>query len=92
VNAAQGGVEDGPSYRRSTERQWLADVRGRRVVGPKGKYPHCLRLSADAAINSLLYAFRVLGKLRRSERPRLPREYADLEIKSTLSCDLIAKE
>ncbi|HXJ35465.1 MAG TPA: LLM class flavin-dependent oxidoreductase [Candidatus Eisenbacteria bacterium] len=47
---------------------------------------------ADAAINYLLYAFRVLGGFADPSGKGMQREYADLEIKSTPYRDLIAKE
>ncbi len=47
---------------------------------------------ADAAINYLLYAFRVLGGFADPSGRGMQREYADLEIKSTPYRDLIAKE
>jgi alkanesulfonate monooxygenase SsuD/methylene tetrahydromethanopterin reductase-like flavin-dependent oxidoreductase (luciferase family) len=47
---------------------------------------------ADAAINYLLYAFRVLGGFADPGGRGMQREYADLEIKSTPYRDLIAKE
>ncbi len=47
---------------------------------------------ADAAINYLLYAFRVLGGFADPSDKGMQREYADLEIKSTPYRDLIAKE
>jgi alkanesulfonate monooxygenase SsuD/methylene tetrahydromethanopterin reductase-like flavin-dependent oxidoreductase (luciferase family) len=46
---------------------------------------------ADAAINYLLYAFRILGGFTDPNRG-MQREYADLEIKSTPYRDLISKE
>jgi len=46
----------------------------------------------DAAINYLLYAFRVLGGFADPRGRGMEREYADLEIKSTPYRDLIAKE
>jgi alkanesulfonate monooxygenase SsuD/methylene tetrahydromethanopterin reductase-like flavin-dependent oxidoreductase (luciferase family) len=46
---------------------------------------------ADAAINYLLYAFRVLGGFADPTRG-MQREYAELEIRSTPYRDLIAKE
>src|SRR5262249_33323921 len=46
----------------------------------------------DAAINYLLYAFRVLGGFADPRGRGMQREYADLEIKSTPYRDLIAKE
>jgi alkanesulfonate monooxygenase SsuD/methylene tetrahydromethanopterin reductase-like flavin-dependent oxidoreductase (luciferase family) len=48
--------------------------------------------AADAAINYLLYAFRVLGGFADPSGKGMQREYADLEIKSTPYRDLIAKE
>lgn len=48
--------------------------------------------AADAAINYLLYAFRVLGGFADPSGRGMQREYADLEIKSTPYRDLIAKE
>jgi alkanesulfonate monooxygenase SsuD/methylene tetrahydromethanopterin reductase-like flavin-dependent oxidoreductase (luciferase family) len=47
---------------------------------------------ADAAINYLLYAFRVLGGFADPSGRGMQRDYADLEIKSTPYRDLIAKE
>jgi alkanesulfonate monooxygenase SsuD/methylene tetrahydromethanopterin reductase-like flavin-dependent oxidoreductase (luciferase family) len=47
---------------------------------------------ADAAINYLLYAFRILGGFADPSGKGMQREYADLEIKSTPYRDLIAKE
>lgn len=47
---------------------------------------------ADAAINYLLYAFRVLGGFADPSGRGMQREYADLEIQSTPYRDLIAKE
>jgi alkanesulfonate monooxygenase SsuD/methylene tetrahydromethanopterin reductase-like flavin-dependent oxidoreductase (luciferase family) len=47
---------------------------------------------ADAAINYLLYAFRVLGGFADPSGRGMEREYADLEIKSTPYRDMIAKE
>src|SRR6185369_10698561 len=47
---------------------------------------------AEAAINYLLYAFRVLGGFADPSGRGMEREYADLEIKSTPYRDLIAKE
>ena len=47
---------------------------------------------ADAAINYLLYAFRVLGGFADPSGRGMERDYADLEIKSTPYRDLIAKE
>jgi alkanesulfonate monooxygenase SsuD/methylene tetrahydromethanopterin reductase-like flavin-dependent oxidoreductase (luciferase family) len=47
---------------------------------------------ADAAINYLLYAFRVLGGFADPSGRGMQREYADLEIRSTPYRDLIAKE
>ena len=47
---------------------------------------------ADAAINYLLYAFRVLGGFADPSGKGMEREYAELEIKSTPYRDLIAKE
>ena len=47
---------------------------------------------ADAAINYLLYAFRVLGGFLDPGARGMQREYADVEIKSTPYRDLIAKE
>ncbi len=47
---------------------------------------------ADAAINYLLYAFRVLGGFADPGGHGMQREYADLEIKSTPYRDMIAKE
>jgi len=47
---------------------------------------------AEAAINYLLYAFRVLGGFADPSGKGMQREYADLEIKSTPYRDLIAKE
>ncbi len=46
----------------------------------------------EAAINYLLYAFRVLGGFADPSGRGMQREYADLEIKSTPYRDLIAKE
>jgi alkanesulfonate monooxygenase SsuD/methylene tetrahydromethanopterin reductase-like flavin-dependent oxidoreductase (luciferase family) len=46
----------------------------------------------DAAINYLLYAFRVLGGFADPQGRGMQREYAELEIKSTPYRDLIAKE
>jgi alkanesulfonate monooxygenase SsuD/methylene tetrahydromethanopterin reductase-like flavin-dependent oxidoreductase (luciferase family) len=46
----------------------------------------------EAAINYLLYAFRVLGGFADPSGKGMQREYADLEIKSTPYRDLIAKE
>ncbi len=48
--------------------------------------------AADAAINYLLYAFRVLGGFADPSGKGMQREYADLEVKSTPYRDLIAKE
>ena len=47
---------------------------------------------ADAAINYLLYAFRILGGFADPSGKGMQREYADLEIKSTPYRDLISKE
>jgi alkanesulfonate monooxygenase SsuD/methylene tetrahydromethanopterin reductase-like flavin-dependent oxidoreductase (luciferase family) len=47
---------------------------------------------ADAAINYLLYAFRVLGGFADPSGKGMQREYAELEVKSTPYRDLIAKE
>jgi len=47
---------------------------------------------ADAAINYLLYAFRVLGGFADPSGKGMQREYAELEIKSTPYRDLISKE
>ena len=47
---------------------------------------------ADAAINYLLYAFRVLGGFADPQGRGMQREYAELEIKSTPYRDMIAKE
>jgi alkanesulfonate monooxygenase SsuD/methylene tetrahydromethanopterin reductase-like flavin-dependent oxidoreductase (luciferase family) len=47
---------------------------------------------ADAAINYLLYAFRVLGGFADPSGRGMQREYADSEIRSTSYRDLIAKE
>jgi alkanesulfonate monooxygenase SsuD/methylene tetrahydromethanopterin reductase-like flavin-dependent oxidoreductase (luciferase family) len=47
---------------------------------------------ADAAINYLLYAFRVLGGFADPSGKGMQREYAELEINSTPYRDLIAKE
>jgi alkanesulfonate monooxygenase SsuD/methylene tetrahydromethanopterin reductase-like flavin-dependent oxidoreductase (luciferase family) len=47
---------------------------------------------ADAAINYLLYAFRVLGGHADPSGRGMQREYADLEVKSTPYRDLIAQE
>jgi alkanesulfonate monooxygenase SsuD/methylene tetrahydromethanopterin reductase-like flavin-dependent oxidoreductase (luciferase family) len=47
---------------------------------------------ADAAINYLLYAFRVLGGFADPSGKGMQREYADLEIQSTPYRDLISKE
>jgi len=47
---------------------------------------------ADAAINYLLYAFRVLGGFADPSGRGMQREYSDLEIQSTPYRDLIAKE
>ncbi|HYV56285.1 MAG TPA: LLM class flavin-dependent oxidoreductase [Candidatus Nitrosopolaris sp.] len=46
----------------------------------------------EAAINYLLYAFRVLGGFADPSGRGMQREYADLEIKSTPYRDLISKE
>jgi alkanesulfonate monooxygenase SsuD/methylene tetrahydromethanopterin reductase-like flavin-dependent oxidoreductase (luciferase family) len=46
----------------------------------------------EAAINYLLYAFRVLGGFADPSGKGMQREYAELEIKSTPYRDLIAKE
>ena len=46
----------------------------------------------EAAVNYLLYAFRVLGGFADPSGRGMQREYADLEIKSTPYRDLIAKE
>ena len=46
----------------------------------------------EAAINYLLYAFRVLGGFADPSDRGMQREYAELEIKSTPYRDLIAKE
>ena len=46
----------------------------------------------EAAINYLLYAFRVLGGFADPSGRGMQREYADLEIRSTPYRDLIAKE
>jgi alkanesulfonate monooxygenase SsuD/methylene tetrahydromethanopterin reductase-like flavin-dependent oxidoreductase (luciferase family) len=46
----------------------------------------------EAAINYLLYAFRVLGGFADPSGRGMQRDYADLEIKSTPYRDLIAKE
>jgi alkanesulfonate monooxygenase SsuD/methylene tetrahydromethanopterin reductase-like flavin-dependent oxidoreductase (luciferase family) len=48
--------------------------------------------AADAAINYLLYAFRVLGGFADPSGKGMQREYAELEIKSTPYRDLISKE
>ncbi len=48
--------------------------------------------ATEAAINYLLYAFRVLGGFADPSGRGMQREYADLEIKSTPYRDLIAKE
>jgi alkanesulfonate monooxygenase SsuD/methylene tetrahydromethanopterin reductase-like flavin-dependent oxidoreductase (luciferase family) len=48
--------------------------------------------AADAAINYLLYAFRVLGGFVDPSGRGMQRDYAELEIKSTPYRDLIAKE
>jgi alkanesulfonate monooxygenase SsuD/methylene tetrahydromethanopterin reductase-like flavin-dependent oxidoreductase (luciferase family) len=48
--------------------------------------------ATEAAINYLLYAFRVLGGFADPSGKGMQREYADLEIKSTPYRDLIAKE
>ena len=48
--------------------------------------------ATDAAINYLLYAFRVLGGFADPSGKGMQREKADLEIKSTPYRDLIAKE
>src|SRR5258705_388026 len=48
--------------------------------------------AADAAINYLLYAFRVLGGFADPSGKGMQREYAELEIKSTPYRDLIAKK
>ena len=48
--------------------------------------------AADAAINYLLYAFRVLGGFADPSGRGMQRDYADLEVKSTPYRDLIAKE
>ncbi len=48
--------------------------------------------AADAAINYLLYAFRVLGGFADPSGKGMQRDYAELEIKSTPYRDLIAKE
>src|SRR5215470_6097362 len=47
---------------------------------------------ADAAINYLLYAFRILGGFADPSGRGMQREYAELEIKSTPYRDLISKE
>jgi alkanesulfonate monooxygenase SsuD/methylene tetrahydromethanopterin reductase-like flavin-dependent oxidoreductase (luciferase family) len=47
---------------------------------------------ADAAINYLLYAFRILGGFADPSGKGMQRDYADLEIKSTPYRDLISKE
>jgi alkanesulfonate monooxygenase SsuD/methylene tetrahydromethanopterin reductase-like flavin-dependent oxidoreductase (luciferase family) len=47
---------------------------------------------ADAAINYLLYAFRILGGFADPSGKGMQREYAELEVKSTPYRDLIAKE
>ena len=47
---------------------------------------------ADAAINYLLYAFRILGGFADPSGKGMQREYADLEIQSTPYRDLISKE
>jgi len=47
---------------------------------------------ADAAINYLLYAFRVLGGFADPQGRGMQREYAELEIHSTPYRDMIAKE
>jgi alkanesulfonate monooxygenase SsuD/methylene tetrahydromethanopterin reductase-like flavin-dependent oxidoreductase (luciferase family) len=47
---------------------------------------------ADAAINYLLYAFRVLGGFADPSGRGMQKEYAELEVKSTPYRDLIAKE
>jgi alkanesulfonate monooxygenase SsuD/methylene tetrahydromethanopterin reductase-like flavin-dependent oxidoreductase (luciferase family) len=46
----------------------------------------------EAAINYLLYAFRILGGFADPSGRGMQRDYADLEIKSTPYRDLIAKE
>ena len=48
--------------------------------------------ATEAAINYLLYAFRVLGGFADPSGRGMQREYADLEIKSTPYRDLISKE
>ena len=48
--------------------------------------------ATDAAINYLLYAFRVLGGFADPSGRGMQREYAGLEIKSTAYRDMIAKE
>jgi alkanesulfonate monooxygenase SsuD/methylene tetrahydromethanopterin reductase-like flavin-dependent oxidoreductase (luciferase family) len=48
--------------------------------------------AADAVVNYLLYAFRVLGGFADPSGKGMQREYAELEIKSTPYRDLIAKE
>jgi alkanesulfonate monooxygenase SsuD/methylene tetrahydromethanopterin reductase-like flavin-dependent oxidoreductase (luciferase family) len=48
--------------------------------------------AADAAINYLLYAFRVLGGFADPSGKGMQRDYAELEIKSTPYRDLISKE
>jgi alkanesulfonate monooxygenase SsuD/methylene tetrahydromethanopterin reductase-like flavin-dependent oxidoreductase (luciferase family) len=48
--------------------------------------------ATDAAINYLLYAFRVLGGFADPSDKGMQREYAELEVKSTPYRDLIAKE
>jgi alkanesulfonate monooxygenase SsuD/methylene tetrahydromethanopterin reductase-like flavin-dependent oxidoreductase (luciferase family) len=47
---------------------------------------------ADAAINYLLYAFRVLGGFAEPSGRGMQREYAELEVKSTPYRDMISKE
>jgi alkanesulfonate monooxygenase SsuD/methylene tetrahydromethanopterin reductase-like flavin-dependent oxidoreductase (luciferase family) len=47
---------------------------------------------ADAAMNYLLYAFRVLGGFADPSGRGMQREYAELEVQSTPYRDLIAKE
>jgi alkanesulfonate monooxygenase SsuD/methylene tetrahydromethanopterin reductase-like flavin-dependent oxidoreductase (luciferase family) len=48
--------------------------------------------ATDAAINYLLYAFRVLGGFADPSGRGMQREYAELEVQSTPYRDLIAKE
>ena len=62
------------------------------MCGEGGEIPLALAGGTDAAINYLLYAFRVLGGFADPKGRGMQREYAELEIKSTPYRDMIAKE